>query len=65
MAKNIFLAEVTFKNTFLQNIYARLLLYLKILIQNVYKVGLQWFKDQYSLAFEIEDILNLFLLFCT
>ena len=65
MAKNIFLAEVTFKNTFLQNISARLLLYLKILIQNVYKVGLQWFKDQYSLAFEIEDILNLFLLFCT
>ena len=65
MAKNIFLAEVTFKNTFLQNFSARLLLYLKILIQNVYKVGLQWFKDQYSLAFEIEDILNLFLLFCT
>ena len=65
MAKNIFLAEVTLKNTFLQNISARLLLYLKILIQNVYKVGLQWFKDQYSLAFEIEDILNLFLLFCT
>ena len=65
MVKNIFLVEVTIKNTFLQNISARLLLYLKILIQNVYKVGLQWFKDQYSLAFEIEDILNLFLLFCT